>query len=111
MDIALWQREEKMSRYIDADALDDTVLRLNNQGWGITNIDYKRMDRVLFEIPTADVRENVRGEWVEVDDALVKGYCSQCGWEAHYYEDDVVGMNFCPNCGADCRVESQEEKC
>lgn len=42
-------------RYIDADAFDDTVQKLNEQGWCITNIDYKRMDRVLFEMPTADV--------------------------------------------------------
>lgn len=49
-----------MSRYIDADAFDDTVQTLNEQGWNITRIDYKRMDRVLFEMPTADVVEVVR---------------------------------------------------
>lgn len=49
-----------MSRYIDADAFDDTVQKLNEQGWYITNIDYKRMDNVLFEMPTADVVEVVR---------------------------------------------------
>lgn len=49
-----------MSRYIDADAFDDTVKTLNEQGWNITRIDYKRMDRVLFEMPTADVVEVVR---------------------------------------------------
>lgn len=55
-----------MSRYIDADAFDDTVQTLNEQGWNITRIDYKRMDRVLFEMPTADVVEVVR--------------CRDCTW-------------------------------
>ena len=49
-----------MARYIDADTLDETVQRLNEQGWHITRIDYKRMDSVLFEMPTADVVEVVR---------------------------------------------------
>lgn len=49
-----------MSRYIDADAFDDIVQTLNEQGWNITRFDYKRMDRVLFEMPTADVVEVVR---------------------------------------------------
>lgn len=43
--------------------------------------------------------EEKTGKWVEDDDATVKGHCSVCGWESHYYEDDVVGMPFCPNCG------------
>lgn len=49
-----------MSRYIDTDTFDDTVQKLNEKGWRITNIDYKRMDRVLFEMQTADVVEVVR---------------------------------------------------
>lgn len=49
--------------------------------------------------------ERKTGEWIEVDDAYnrIRGRCSLCGWEAHMYEDDVVGMNYCPNCGADMR--------
>ena len=41
-----------------------------------------------------------KGKWIEDDDATVRGHCSSCGWESHYYEDDVIGMPFCPNCGA-----------
>lgn len=51
-----------MSRYVDADTFDDTVQKLNEQGWHITNIDYKRMDNVLFEMPTADV---IPIEWIK----------------------------------------------
>lgn len=42
-----------------------------------------------------------QGEWVEVDDVSISCRCSVCGWEAHLYEDDVYGMPYCPNCGAE----------
>jgi len=44
--------------------------------------------------------ERKKGHWIEVDDDRIRGKCSVCGWEAHLYEDDVVGMDYCPNCGA-----------
>ena len=49
--------------------------------------------------------ERKRGHWIEVDDSYnrISGRCSVCGWESHMYEDDVVGMDFCPHCGADLR--------
>lgn len=49
--------------------------------------------------------QKTAGRWIEVDDAYnrISGRCSACGWESHMYEDDVVGMNYCPNCGADMR--------
>lgn len=87
-----------MCRYIDADALDDTVQRLNDQGWHITRIDYKRIDNVLFEMPTADVVEVKHGKNISEDGFL----CSVCTFGDfggfHGYEP-----NFCPNCGADMR--------
>ena len=45
----------------------------------------------------------VHGRWVHLDPrecATISGKCSRCGWEAHYYEDDVADMPYCPNCGA-----------
>ena len=57
-------------------------------------------------------QEPKTGHWIETDyeiEKVVRGYCSVCGWESNYYEDDVVGMNYCPNCG--CRmVEPQESE-
>ena len=41
------------------------------------------------------------GRWIETEnDSRISGYCSYCGWKAHMYEDDVIGMPYCPNCGA-----------
>lgn len=51
--------------------------------------------------------ERKKGHWIRVDDDRISGRCSVCGWESHLYEDDVVGMNFCPNCGA--KLEGEKE--
>ena len=59
-------------------------------------------------MPSADVVERKTGKWIDVDDYIISGSCSACGWQAHLYEDDVVGMNFCPNCGADMRGREDE---
>ena len=44
-------------------------------------------------------QERKTGKWIVVDDGIISGKCSVCGWEAHMYEDDVMGMDYCPNCG------------
>ena len=51
-------------------------------------------------LPSADVRENVRGEWIDFGHDFYGDYeykCSSCGMTANYTTD------FCPNCGADMR--------
>lgn len=51
--------------------------------------------------------ERKEGHWIDKrnDNDYIAGSCSLCGWEAHLYEDDVVGMNYCPNCGANMKFE------
>ena len=48
--------------------------------------------------PTADVRENVRGEWKYIPE---KGQlvCTNCEKHSPWHEK----YDFCPNCGADMR--------
>lgn len=48
-------------------------------------------------------QERKTGKWIEDDDEIISGHCSVCGWSAILYETDVVGMPYCPNCGADMR--------
>ena len=52
----------------------------------------------LSDVTTADVRENVKGEWIE-DGAITK--CSVCGNTSDYCGTE----NFCYNCGADMRSQ------
>lgn len=58
-------------------------------------------------IPSADVRENIHGEWEEVtdykDDNVYQWHiiCSVCRQRGMFESD-----KFCPNCGADMRGEN-----
>lgn len=51
------------------------------------------------------------GYWIEPDDedVLTACICSICDWHGNIMEDDVMGMNYCPNCGArmDAHVNTQ----
>ena len=59
----------------------------------------------MNNIPAADVRPVVRGEWE------VKGqdiYCSVCGEESGYNPFGASTFShFCPNCGADMRGDDK----
>ena len=58
---------------------------------------------VLLMLPAVDAAPVVHAKWIHLDQrgcATISGKCSCCGWEAHYYEDDVADMPYCPNCGA-----------
>lgn len=82
-----------MSRYIDADKLQQVYKEIHGG---------KRLLLIDTE-PTADVRENVKGEWLNTrPDAPMFGfyYCSICGRKRTSPQD-----HYCPNCGADMRGE------
>ena len=63
---------------------------------------------VLKEIPPADVRPVVRGEWIlKTDDFdFVDGKCSVCSYTDSFFEENWL-YNFCPNCGADMRGDKE----
>ena len=85
-----------MPRYIDADALADSMLKpgiwdgLNNQTSALT---------LVKAAPTADVAPVRRGEWIDEGNGLYS--CSLCDILDHREPKH----NFCPNCGADMRKE------
>lgn len=89
-----------MGKIIDADALDDVVQKLNENGWGITRCEYKRISNVLFEFPTIEERKT--GKWYVLHDEygdVVEAVCSLC---------DINGNHtwkYCPNCGAKMEVD------
>lgn len=60
-------------------------------------IDLAEAQTELMTLPSS---ERKSGRWEEICNDHISGRCSACGWEAHLYEDDVVGMPYCPNCGA-----------
>lgn len=66
--------------------------------------------RVLKSIKTADVRENVHGEWIKNEDRA-GWHCSCCGVDDFYaYLWDRIAKyelqdKYCPNCGAEMKGE------
>ena len=87
-----------MARYIDADALYMDIIH---------RFDYcDDFLEMLESAPTADVRENVKGEWIDPEregctvwDKRAYAQCSICGYKQFFGRE----KNFCPNCGADMR--------
>ena len=78
------------------------------------------LDKAI-EALTADVRENVKGEWVFEDEYyqddgthVFVGYphCSVCNYEPYYPDDERINecTPFCPNCGADMRGTNHDRQ-
>ena len=107
-------------KYIDADKLMKSMYHRAFETDGDTMwqsgcwVRYRAIEQTVKEQPTADVRENVRGEWRDCDGNPVElnlgsptrsCWCSKCGaWLTASDEYYVIGK-FCPNCGADMRGE------
>lgn len=92
-----------MPRYIDADLVEK---KLVEEGFHCPTMP---ISVLIKSIPTADVRENVRGEWKKGGeqpyfrkhfDIVVCSVCNKRGEQR---------WNFCPNCGADMRGEKDGE--
>ena len=109
-----------MSRYIDADNLERKYMEAEY-------MDNDTAYEVIAELdnqPTADVRENVRGEWIFDRDGydfnLPAWRCNKCGAINANIPPEIMtkdsktdyrpvnphefsGSNFCPNCGAEMK--------
>ena len=87
-------------RLIDADAVDDVIQTLNENGWHITRDEYKRIDRILFEIPTVDAVKH--GHW-EIDEKRYGNkdpHCSICRAILEGDADKCRNNYYCYHCGA-----------
>ena len=97
-----------MSEYIEREALKEMFLS-NNKPLETA------ICSVIDAVPAADVAPVVHGEWVLVGtnehdyETSVEEKCSLCGRYVYRYDTEPQD-NFCPNCGADMRRESEVEK-
>ena len=86
-------------RLIDANALTDDTYILNS--W-----DAPIVRAWLEDQPTVDAVEVVHGEWVVCGDGeYVPFMCSACGKTTSWHHAQTA--NYCPNCGADMRGETE----
>lgn len=89
-----------MSRYIDAERIRIRYgLKFDGSFNGLMGVAFKED---IDKVPTADVRENVRGYWKKRKDKPLQNWyqCSNCG--------AICGETpkYCSECGADMRGEA-----
>lgn len=101
-----------MAEYIDRqkviDIINTTCPDLNipelNDSWAnkLIGVIREALVELVKQAPAADVRENVKGKWIESDplDYYIFYKCSICRHSGN------EAFDFCPNCGA----YMQEEK-
>lgn len=96
------RKGEKMARYIDTDDFINYIRTLSIWSKTYEVEALRAINELLNQIPTADVRENIKGEWKHT--ITYYPYCSECGWMPE--EDEMLHTkDFCPHCGADMRGE------
>lgn len=93
-----------MARYIDADEAIEAIRILAEKHHADGDVEFangvmKAVTRIKSQ-PTADVKEVVRGKWVQVcgDNKFV---CSECGRRKP--KTYAAMANYCGHCGTDCR--------
>ena len=82
----------------------DTELQKWDSGCWIR---YKLFENILDAQPIVDAPERKKGKWIIYVISMLDGEgcrCSECGFEGAPYWD------YCPNCGADMREESDNER-
>lgn len=109
-----------MSRYIDVDDFINYIRTLSIWSKTYEVEALKSLNGLLNQIPAADVRENVRGEWLYLGLDVAGEYMYQCSHcKAIIYEPEFLinydkaqllgnRFNYCPNCGAEMRGEKDE---
>lgn len=99
-----------MPRYIDVDTVAFDITGLARiSPYNFRGIAFYFLEQ-LDSMPSADVRENVRGKWIPVTNGRGGSECNQCHAYAPTYKNGTeYNSNFCPNCGADMRQRSKNE--
>ena len=58
---------------------------------------YNDLAEDFHSIPAADVVPVVHGRWNNDEDYM---FCSKCGMQWNYCDNDTQDFRYCPNCGA-----------
>jgi len=97
-----------ISRQAAIDEIDEWIKAFLENGHNESAADARLIQDGIIQLPSAQKK----GEWIPQDYNEKTGYittavyyhpkCSECGYSGDY------GMNFCPNCGADMRGNSND---
>lgn len=95
-----------ISRQAAIEAVDEcTKLKITDDFYTVYTEDMKDM---ITDIPAADVRENVKGEWIytPIENGMIVAMCPICKKVSAITQSVKEWYRFCPNCGADMRGEA-----
>ena len=95
-----------MARYIDADYMKKMVDMYGTNKYGMLD---ENIRVFIDQMPTADVRENVHGNWVETSEGTMCGNCHKFPYDDSEYHIANWYSDFCPNCGADMRERRTDD--
>ena len=93
-----------MTEYISKEMAIDVASRECREFRGI----FERIENALRDSPSADVKENKRGRWLDIECGIFAGTpiilykCSAC--------NSIRGTkeSYCPDCGCDMRGETDD---
>ena len=90
-----------MAEYIEREVLRDELLNIsidtsNLYGCGVLE-GLDRATKRLNEQLAADVAPVRHGRWMDNEDYM---FCSCCGMQWNYCDNDTEDFHYCPNCGA-----------
>ena len=90
-------------RYLSEEAVIRALEAIPEGSWK-----HIRFTKAIRELPAADVKPVVHGEWTNHRTVEHDGeyYCSNCGFELETFVEGLFYI-YCPNCGADMREAEQ----
>ena len=89
-----------MAKYVNIDKIPYTRIRYED-GFDVEFSPKLAFKEDIDKMPSADVRENIHGKWIDYDDDYGSLACSICNKDA----PNDIPWDFCPYCGADMRGE------
>ena len=93
-----------MPRYIKTDEFEKRIKPYDTND-PVDKALYNFAHNKMMDTSTADVVERKRGKWKLNKDG--NWACPFCEFDP--YHDNMKGMNYCPNCGADMRGETEDD--
>ena len=85
-----------MTDYIERSVAIARTIKLECEGL-CPGMDFVEFRKMLANLPAADVVPVRHGLWFDNDDYM---FCSCCGMQWNYCDNDTQDFKFCPHCGA-----------